>query len=1106
MNKLEFEEYIQQIKKNLIVQLEIAASARNKRLDPTDKIESILSYNPKSKISAILDIPGLEDFLPENLTKVENLVIFSANIASQIVNERFIKKPREDLILLALHSALVILSQGLISVPQESIPKVSVSPKSNHLTIYFSNTVRYVDGEVIGLVIFIADIIRDILHLDRFIPTPELTGRYVEELEIYYNLNDKINSLRRDIVELLVYNIGIEISGEPYERIEVIKYRNLPSVTNQLRMGMCVAIERFIENINDIALKRLNSGILKWNWLKYPFSGLTRKKLQFGLHDVRATQPLLSESNKPGGFRLRYGLSRNIGQGAVGIHPSIIYLVKLLTPGTNIRMDVLEGNLTVFPVINILGPLVELKDGSARRMKSLEETRALEDEIVQIWEMGDILLSPNDIPTAESIEETGWSEEWWSAEIWKYVHSYAKSLEVLAARTGIDIENLRDFLEKPTVNSPNASQAIGLAKVTKIPLHPSFSLNWNEITISELLWLLNNLSFTSDGFIPFSEEMRLLFLRLGMEFKLKDNLFHSEHTLIFEALKKKEKLLNSILMDNPHAYTEEIVSMLIEIPLKSLCQRRIGVKIIKAEKAEPRQINPPAHILFPIGNFGGPQRNLLKISKEKQFKVQLSERFCPTCEISTFTAFCPKCKQETEQHYICREGHVSKSKICEQCDNYGFPARYKQIDLGKMIEVQLNKIQEFKIKKIKGISYLNNRYRIPEHIMKGILRSYRNLYVYKDGTIRFDQTNAILRFFKPKEVNSSIDNLKRLGYTHDVNGNDINDENQLLELFPYDIIVSENAADYLVDIAKFLDDELIYLYDMLPYFRINTKKDINGILVVGMSPFSMVGVIGRIIGYSRNNVLYAHPLWHKLKTRNCSGNIDSIAHLLDIFLNFSKELVPNVRGGSLDVPNIINLPDSWEDTHIYSNYLYIPLNLQFYQSLKGNPSISEILSYNESFLTPKNSLLYTIDDISLYDMKNDFQESKIFNKIESELKILRVIRGVNEGEFVDKILEYDLLEKISGSFDRFFLQPVRCKACNKTFRRVPISDSCPNCQRKTLTLTLSEGWVLRYLQIVKELKEKYSDDISDYSKSWIDLIDLNKRLYFDRGPRHTTLI
>ena len=1106
MIEKEFQEYIQNLKDVLEIQVQIAKKARARRFDPQAFIESILTFSTKAKIAAILKIPKLEEYLPPNLSLHEAPLLLAADIAKQIVNGRFLKDSRENLILLALHSALVVLSQGLISVPHESIPKISIVSKSNHLAIYFSNTIRYATGEIIGLVILIADYIRHVLHLNRFNPSPELVNRYVEELEIYFTMNDRSWDLqRRDLIHFLVQNIGVEVSGEAYERIEVKKYRNLPNMTNRLRMGMCVAFDKVIENINLIAHIRLTSGIPEWDWLVPPVKGIRREKHEFGRGEVRGTQPLLSRSRKPGGFRLRYGYSRNTGQGAAGIHPGTMYLSKMLSPGTNIRIDIMERSLTVFPVSSLLGPLVELKDGSSERIDTLKRIREIENDIVQIWEMGDILLSPDDIPTTETIELSAWTEEWWSQEIKSKISSKFRSLENTAIILRISPEKLEDLLNEPTRYYPSPEIALNLSKMTEVPIHPYYSFNWNEIAISDLIRLIQKINSSINDLLPNDEDLKIILRQLGAPFVIDNGNIHSERFQPFiHSLRGKHEEIHEVLSSSTSESIEDLVIQLIKIPIRSLCHRRIGLKIIRVEKADPRHINPPAHILFPIGSHGGSQRNLLKI-KGFNINIQVSERYCTTCGESTFFIFCPKCFQETKQHYVCKQGHVSETRNCIECGQYAFPARIKPVDIEGLIRSGVKKTGYNDLKKIKGVSFLNNKNRIPEHVIKGILRVKHNLFVYKDGTSRFDLTNAHLTHFTPKEVHTSVEDLLRLGYAHDVYGNDLIQDDQLIEINPYDVIVSKTACEFLVRLSKYVDDELTFLYEQPPYYRINSLKDVIGSLIVGISPFSMVGVIGRIIGYTDNNVNYAHPVWHIVKTRNCNGDIDSITLLLDVFLNFSMEFIPSLRGGTMDVPAIINLSDQWDETSIYASYDSVLMNLSFYRNLINSPLKEELLCYKLSYLTPHLPVSHTIDNVSRFNFDNQFRESKIVSKIETELRVLSHIRGVKEGEFVDNILVNDFLPKISTSMTRFFLQPVRCNTCNTTFRRIPLSN-CPVCHRQTIGLTLSEGWVLRYLQLVNQLKEQYNSEISEYCHSWVQLVELNKKLLFDKGPRPTTLI
>ncbi|MFX0015638.1 MAG: hypothetical protein ACFFB2_11345 [Promethearchaeota archaeon] len=1107
MIEKEFQEYIKNLKKDLETQVQLATQARGCKLDPQTSIESKLTFNSRAKIASILKIPKLEDYLPRNLSHHENPLLLAADIAKQIVNGRFVKKSRENLILLALHSSLVIISQGLISVPQESIPKITIGSKSNHLTIYFSNTIRYATGETIGLIMLIADYIRQVLHLNRFNPSPDLINRYVEEIEIYTAMNEHFLNLRIDLLKFLVQNIGIEISGEAFERIEVRRYRNLPNLTNKLRMGMCVAFEKVIESINSIASIRFKSGIPEWDWLKGPFEAIKREKHEFGLREVRGTQPLLSKSRKPGGFRLRYGFSRNTSQGAAGIHPVTMYLSEMLSPGTSIAIDFMDRPITVFPVSTLTGPLVELKDGSSERIESIKRIREIEDKIAQIWEMGDILLSPDDIPATETIELSAWTEEWWSQEIKLSIASTNLSIETLATSLNISFKKLERLLREPTHYHPSPETAIKLSNITKVPIHPYYSFNWNEIAISDLIRLIQMLNSSSNNFLPNDSDLKYILRQLGVPFTIIEDQIQSERFQPFIlTLRGKEEELSQILSESSiQIETEKIVTRLTKISVRSSCQRRIGLKIIRVEKDEPRHINPPAHILFPIGSHGGTQRNLLKAKNVGTVNIQLSERFCTTCKESTYVSYCQNCQQRTIQNFVCKMGHVSETQKCEDCGQYAFSAKIKSIDISGLLDSGFQKTGFLDLKIIKGVSVLNSKNRIPEHIIKGILRAKHKIFVYKDGTSRFDQTNAHITHFTPKEIHSSVKDLIRLGYTHDVFGDDLISEDQLIEINPYDVIVSKKAGIFLVDLSKFLDDELTFLYQLAPYYRINSLNNITGSLIIGLSPFSMVAVIGRIIGYTDNNVTYAHPLWHILKGRNCNGDIDSITLLLDALLNFSTELIPALRGGGMDIPSIINLSDQWEETSAYSSYDSVSMNLSFYQMLINNPLKEKLLSYKMSCLTPSLPIFHTIDNISSYSFENLFRESKIVSKIETELRVLSRIRGVKAGEFVDNILENDFLPKITTSLTRFFLQPARCNTCNTTFRRVPLS-KCPVCHHQTIGLTLSEGWVLRYLQIINQLKDRFNSDISDYCLSWTDLVDLNKRLLFEKGPRPTTLV
>src|SRR5712664_711878 len=88
-------------------------------------------------------------------------------------------------------------------------------------------------------------------------------------------------------------------------------------------------------------------------------------------------------------------------------------------------------------------------------------------------------------------------------------------------------------------------------------------------------------------------------------------------------------------------------------------------------------------------------------------------------------------------------------------------------------------------------------------------------------------------------------------------------------------------------------------------YKASKKEDLIGHLVVGLSPHTSVGAVGRIVGFTKASVCYAHPLYHAAKRRDCDGDEDSVSLLLDVLLNFSREYLPDRIGGLMDAPLLL---------------------------------------------------------------------------------------------------------------------------------------------------------------------------------------------------------
>jgi DNA polymerase II large subunit len=74
---------------------------------------------------------------------------------------------------------------------------------------------------------------------------------------------------------------------------------------------------------------------------------------------------------------------------------------------------------------------------------------------------------------------------------------------------------------------------------------------------------------------------------------------------------------------------------------------------------------------------------------------------------------------------------------------------------------------------------------------------------------------------------------------------------------------------------------------------------------------------------------------------------------------------------------------------------------------------------------------------------------------------------------------------MAGNSRAFSRQKVRCTKCNKKYRRIPLSGDCA-CG-SNLILSISKGSVVKYLEISKDLSQRYP--IDNYLVQRIELIE-----------------
>ncbi|MDG6220585.1 MAG: DNA polymerase II large subunit, partial [Candidatus Thermoplasmatota archaeon] len=403
------------------------------------------------------------------------------------------------------------------------------------------------------------------------------------------------------------------------------------------------------------------------------------------------------------------------------------------------------------------------------------------------------------------------------------------------------------------------------------------------------------------------------------------------------------------------------------------------------------------------------------------------------------------------------------------------------------------------------------------------------VFVFKDGTIRFDLTDLPLTHFKPKEIGLALEKCLEMGYSHDYLGQPLESEEQILELRVQDVVLSESSGLYLVRAACFIDELLEKVYGISPFYNVRKPQDLIGHLLVGLAPHTSGGVLVRLAGYTKAAVGYGHPYFHAAKRRNCDGDEDCVMLLMDGLLNFSKQFLPRTRGGLMDAPLVLTVRiDPMEidkEAHNIDIMCQYPLELYECADRYADPSEVKTVSTVKSLLkTPLQyqgfGFTHDTSDISQGVVVSSYKTlATMDDKMEAQLSLAKKIRAVDENDTASRIITHHFLPDMIGNMKKFCAQKFRCTKCNTTYRRLPLAGRCTEKRRiatgsKTIisssedaicggnmVLTVYEKSVMKYLERTKRVAHEY--EVSEYTRQRIDILEESMDSLFNNGKLKT---
>jgi DNA polymerase II large subunit len=381
------------------------------------------------------------------------------------------------------------------------------------------------------------------------------------------------------------------------------------------------------------------------------------------------------------------------------------------------------------------------------------------------------------------------------------------------------------------------------------------------------------------------------------------------------------------------------------------------------------------------------------------------------------------------------------------------------------------------------------------------LRAKHDLQVNKDGTIRFDATELPLIHFKPKEIYVGIEKLRELGYISDIYGEELKDENQILELMPHDVLLPSSSdsldekADVFFKISKFIDEELERFYGMKKLYNVEKKEDIIGQLGVCMAPHNCAGVVCRFIGFSNTQGLFASPYMHAAVRRDCDGDEAAIMLLGDVLLNFSREFLPSHRGGTQDAPLVLNAKiDAGEvDDQILDFEFLMEYPLELYRAAEKGKHSSEVKVNMVRDILRKGEnpfigagFTHNTDNFNDGVLCSSYKKLLTMkDKVNHQMGLVEKLRAVDTSDTARLIIDRHFIRDMRGNLRKFSMQEFRCVGCNEIVRRAPLNGICPKCKGK-LIFTIHEGGIKKYLEPALDLAKKYN--LSKYMQQNLELV------------------
>ena len=866
--------------------------------------------------------------------------------------------------------------------------------------------------------------------------------------------------------------------------------------------------------------------------------------------DLVGGRPVVSHPLRPGGFRLRYGRSRVSGFSAQAMHPATMHILDdFIAIGTQLKVERPGKATTIVSCDNIDGPTVLLEDDSVVHIDTIEEAKRITKRVKEVLYLGDVLICYGDFfDRAHALMPVGYCEEWWIQEL----EATLKARKAQNTNDNNSAHNSESQTESSTIiiTPPSTATSIAISPLESISLsakenatiafeffkQTSFQYTASEQTTAAMQTLNTSAETFTNPILKLTQKQSPAFLSIKAQaadsltqsrlldlfykpmttkITLQEALFiaqstqtplHPEFTAFWKLLDWQEFDTFLAALATAQLFTADDIkeTSTADAPHQNTLHKKLRFiytperKIVFEKLAIPHRA--PSHEYIVV---------------DQDWSLLILELFGIRQPFEAAMLL-------DKYRIFSNEKAVSKKHYAEETDDafawLNSISPYKQRDkAGIFIGARMGRPEKAKMRKMAGAVYgvppqeidveengVKKSIIVTEHALKAELRHKYDVYANKDGTTRYDASEAPITHFKAKEIDTPIARLIELGYTHDIRGDALVNAEQVIELFPQDIVIpccplspNEKCDEVFFRAANFIDELLVKLYGVEPFYKLRNKQDLVGQIVFGLAPHTSAATAARIIGFTKSQPLYCHPMLHAAMRRDCDGDETCAFLLMDGFLNFSTQFLPQHRGGTMDAPlvltSIIN-PSEVDDMYLNVDTAWkYPLELYEAALQFKKPWEVKIAQTSDVIGTEKQ-----FDGMGFTHDTSDFNHGVLCSayktlpsmdeKVQGQMRLAEKIRAVDATDVAQIVIDKHFIRDVMGNLRKFSQQEFRCSKCNTKFRRPPLSGKCTKygCGSTKILFTISKGSIVKYLDLSINLGKKYG--IRAYTRQCLDLL------------------